>query len=249
MTATGDIGVEAFLSTRWREAMQAALERNAGELLSGLAHNLHNYAHSFSMQMELLNNAWQRNPKSPLWSQKRSFERMTAFSSDFFSECSSLSDRPFYARFKPDSIDISSFLDWLQGFWRHNLFFKHHMQVDISLAQDVPKQVSLTPGGLLYCLEEGLKNGMESLAGTGGSQENFQIYLQIATGKEGLEFALHTPTSLDPGIDPWQVGTSTKPDHLGLGLPLLRIGCREMGWDCRLSDDDRSTTLSFTVPQ
>jgi hypothetical protein len=173
---------------------------------------------------------------------------LTGFSSEFSSACAILSNRNVFTQFEPDRIDLVPFLDWLQAFWRHNLFFKHRIQLEISLDQEVPEQVLLFPGGLVYCLEEGLKNGMEPLVETGGNQANFHFQLKVTAGREGLEFALHTPTSLDPSLDHWQAGTSTKPGHLGLGLPLLRIGCREMGWQCRLSGDSSSTTLSFTVP-
>ncbi len=248
MMHEGEIGIQTFLSTRWQKAMQAALERNAGELMPGLAHNLHNYAHSFSMQMELLYNAWQQNPEASLSSQQRSLQRMTGFSSDFSSACAILSNRNIFTQFEPDRVDLVPFLDWLQAFWRHNLFFKHRIQLDISLGQEVPEQVYLHPGGLVYCLEEGLKNGMESLAEAGGNQANYHFQLKVTAGREVLEFVLQTPTSLDPSLDHWQVGSSTKTGHLGLGLPLLRIGCREMDWECRLSGDSSLTTLSFTVP-
>lgn len=248
MTYEGEIGIQAFLSARWQEAMLAALERNAGALMPGLAHNLHNYAHSFSMQMELLHNAWQRNPEASLSSQKRSLQRMIGFSSDFSSACAILSNRNVYTRFEPDRFDLLPLLDWLQAYWGHNLFFKHRIQLDISVGQEVPEQVLLLPGGLVYCLEEGMKNGMEPLAETGGNQANFHFQLKVGAGREGLEFALHTPTFLDPSLDHWQAGTSTKTGHLGLGLPLLQIGCREMGWDCRLSGDSCSTVLSITIP-
>jgi len=161
--------------------MRVALARNAGALIPGLVHNLHNFAHSLSMQMEMWESILVKNPDLPFSAQQRSFQRMTRTCSDFAADCSILSQRSDYSGFEPAFVLLSPALDWIKDFW--------------------------------------------------------------------INFALRSPTALDQGIDPWQAGSSTKPGHLGFGLPLLRIGCREMGWTCALTGDARATTLSFAVPR
>ncbi|MGM0759653.1 MAG: hypothetical protein ACQEUB_08090 [Thermodesulfobacteriota bacterium] len=240
--------LEAFIVSRWKEALRAALNRNAGETLSGLVHNLHNYAHSLAMQMEMFNNVFEQSPSTPLSSQKRSLQRMTGLSLDFTQECSTLSLRASYTGCEPTCIELPEFLDWIQGFWRQNLFFKHHVQFHIHIGNEVPKHVHIAPGGLVYFLEEGMKNGLEALAGTPKNPQEVVCNLEVTREQGGLQLVLSTPTALDPSIDPWHVGSSTKNGHLGLGLPLLRICCREMGWKCRLTGDDQSTALSCALP-
>ncbi|MFO7878227.1 MAG: hypothetical protein R6U55_16795 [Desulfovermiculus sp.] len=248
MTAQDNSGFEAFLSTRWQEAVHAALARNAGELVAGLVHNLHNYAHTFSMQMEMWNYALQRNPSASISSQQRSLQRMTALSSDFTHECSVLGDRTFYTGLEPTSIQLSSALHWLESFWRHNLFFKHHVQLDIHMGVQALTHLTIRPGMLIYGLEEGIKNGVESLTGTMEGQKVFHFDLEVTASSSFLSFILRSPTALDQSIDPWQAGTSTKEGHFGLGLPLLQIGCQKMGWNCQLHGDDRSTSLHLALP-
>jgi hypothetical protein len=248
MTAQGNTGFDTFLVPRWQAAVHAALARNAGELMAGLVHNLHNYAHTFSMQMEMWNSAQQRNPSASIFSQQRSLQRMTALSSDFARECSVLGDRSLYTGLEPSSIQLSSALNWLEGFWKHNLFFKHYVQLDIKMEGDTPAHLTIRPGMLIYGLEEGIKNGVESLTGTVEGQKVFNFDLEVTAKNACLNFTLRTPTVLDHSIDPWQAGASTKTDHLGLGLPLLQIVCRKMGWNCQLRGDDQSTSLHLALP-
>lgn len=248
MTTQGNTGFDVFLSPRWQEAVHAALARNAGELIAGLVHNLHNYAHTFSMQMDMWNNALQRNPNAPMSSQQRSLQRMTALSSDFSQECSVLGQRTFYAGLEPASIELSSALHWLETFWRHNLFFKHHVQLDINMGAHALTSLTIRPGMLIYGLEEGIKNGVESLTGKKESQKVFHFDLEVTASSSSLRLTLRSPTALDQSIDPWQAGTSTKEGHFGLGLPLLQVGCRKIGWDCQLCGDDQSTSLHLALP-
>jgi len=248
MIAKDNPALEAFIFARWKECLRAALNRNVGEILSGVVHNLNNYAHSLSMQMEVFNNVSERSPSTPLSSQKRSLQRMTGLSTDFTQECSTLSHRASYTECEPTCIDLPIFLDWLQNFWRHNLFFKHHVQFHIHMDDQVPKHIDIVPGGLVYFLEEGMKNGLEALADTPKKDQEVRCDLEITRDQGDLQFVLSTPTVLNPCIDPWHVGSSTKNGHLGLGLPLLRICCREMEWKCRLIGDDQSTALSCALP-
>jgi hypothetical protein len=241
--------INDFISANWPYLMREALDRNAGHLLPGLVHNLHNYAHSFSMQMEMWDMALEKNPNCPFSGQQRSLQRMTNSCSDFATECSILSQRSRYTEFEPTFISFASALDWIKSFWKHNLFFKHFVHLEIVFGDSIPDGVTLRPGGFIYALEEGLKNALESMNIRKKEVGVFVLHLDVMAEKECINFALRSPTALDQSIDPWQAGSSTKPGHLGFGLPLLRIGCREMGWYCRLTGDDRSTVLSFAVPR
>ncbi|MFP4258742.1 MAG: hypothetical protein ACLFRE_07035 [Desulfovermiculus sp.] len=248
MTTQGNTSFDTFLSLQWQAAVHAALARNAGELMAGLVHNLHNYAHTFSLQMDMWNNALQRNPNASISSQQRSLQRMTALSSDFNQECSVLGQRTFYTCLQPTSFQLSSALHWLESFWQHDLFFKHRVQLNINMGAHALNSLTIRPGLLIYGLEEGIKNGVESLNGEEEGQKVFQFDLDVIANSSSIRFTLRSPTVLDQSIDPWQAGTSTKTDHLGLGLPLLQIVCRKMGWNCQLRGDDQGTNLVLAVP-
>jgi hypothetical protein len=240
--------LDTYLSRAWAELVLAALNRNAGQLLPGLGHNLHNYAHAFSMQMEMWSAAMGKTPDLPFSSQQRSLQRMVDMSTSFSRECRILSKRTEYTTLEPVSIHLPSVLDWLPEFWRHNLLFKHHVRFEVTLSGRIPEDITLRPAGLLYALEEGIKNAVESLGSWPQLQGEFSLALDVAEDNGWIAFALSSPTQLDPSIAPWQAGASTKPGHMGLGLPLLRICCHNLGWQCRLSGDDQTTTLLVAIP-
>ena len=237
------------LKAHWQTWVLSILNQNTGGLLGGLVHNLHNHAHTLSMQAEMWEHSLSKAPDAPASSLQRSFQRIQTLSSEFSGECRTLSERTHLQSFEPALLPVHNTLEWLKKFWVHNLFFKHHVQFMIQQDKQVPQAVTLPPAPFVFCLEEGLKNALEALppeaAHTG---QPSPLHLDILMTSSGMDFELTSPTSLTTSLDPWQPGVSSKTGHLGLGLPLLWICCEHMGWQCDLQGDPKSTTLRLVIP-
>ncbi|MFO8032921.1 MAG: hypothetical protein R6U22_10285 [Desulfohalobiaceae bacterium] len=227
--------------------IQHYLLKNAGEMLPGLSHNLQNYVHAFRMQLELWEQRSQQGSDQLLAQSPKAMGRLQQTSQDLGSFCELLEQRSFYTALDKSPVHLERFCSWLRDFWKHNLFFKHQIQLELYTEGISGLSLLLPPYALTMCLEEVLKNALQACA-LDNPQGEFQFRLQAEKQEQAVLINLISPTQPPQDLDPWEAGSSSKNGHLGLGLYLVQYLCRTQNWSCSLESNQQQTCFSLQIP-
>jgi hypothetical protein len=222
----------------WFALAKHYLQATAGELLSGTIHNINNHLHVLDMQVELLNNKMDSIQAGETQGLEKRLTRLSQASKGISDLIQETGKRQFYLQTESSQVDISEFLHWQYNFWGNNLFFKHHINLELDIASESPSSLQMPPCLLTFCIEQALKNALEAC--TADNAETLELRIAVQPYHSGLSITLFSPTELpqneeSSSLDPWEPGSSSKPGHLGLGLPLINHCAQAAGWECELS--------------
>jgi C4-dicarboxylate-specific signal transduction histidine kinase len=217
------------------------LQANAGSLLPGMVHNHQNAVHSLSMQTEMLSAELNASRTH------KALNRLATLSRKLIQDYDQLGKRELFTQQSPTQVHMGQFAHWLAHFWTNNLFVKHHVQLNIEVGPDTPQSVYLCPYRLTLCVEEALKNALEGCAQQ-TSHERHQLWLTISRDASAISLVLVSPTSLAEGLDPFAEFSTTKEQHLGLGLALARHCSSQSGWSVSLTPDKGRAAFQLTIP-
>jgi signal transduction histidine kinase len=148
-------------------------------------------------------------------------------------------------------IDVNNVIKNELEIGRNNLFFKHNVHLELTLAENLPL-VNMVYGDLSYCLDAVLWNAIESLE----SRETKSIYIETKMQNERLQIIVKdTGSGILPKDMPfiYEYGFSTKKDqnteHLGLGLSFTRQIIQDYrGTIVINSEFQEGTTVTLDLP-
>ncbi|WP_291322667.1 hypothetical protein [Desulfonatronospira sp.] len=222
--------------------MQAGL----GDMFSGSIHNLSNHVQILDMQLNMLNSLLEKDPEDK---SSRIFEKVDCLSRELSGLRSSLrcnSEYSYYTRKEPAQVNVDQYIKWFLAFRRNCLYFKHKIlcrpQVE---RRDI--NLDLPPFYLTICLDQGIRNALEEFRIKAPEQDNDLVFHAGPAGTGGAVFLIISKTRLQD-IDPWEVGSSSKPGHLGMGLPLVEHLCRRLGWQVTLQANEEDTRFQLQIP-
>jgi hypothetical protein len=231
---------------QWVAFADLYLAANSGGFLPGMAHNLNNSCHVMDLQLELLNTKLNgTGPEFPPDLEKR-IKRISSASKDHLHILENIGNRFFFTQKEQVQINPLSYLQWLIAHWRHDLFFKHRIEIELSIAPDCPN-LDLPPYFLTLCLEEPLKNANEACFES-NPNGTFNYTITCAKFREGIRFELSTPSPLTLAEDPFQPGAGTKSDRLGLGLSLVSHFSGLAGWRAMLTPREQGVLYTLEIP-
>jgi len=231
----------------WRMLARTYLAANAGRQLPGMTHNANNFCHVLEMQLELFQNKIQRNPALAAGELAPKFSRLTQAVDRIAGILKDNEQHTFYTEETPNLLDIPLFIAWLNRFWTCNLFFKHKLTKNIICPDSLPA-LHLPPFILTLSLDEALKNAIEACADNDLHAQQ-EITLEIAPHVRGAAFILVSPSTLPKDLDPWADGSTSKPNHLGLGLPMVKALAEQVGWSVYLTTEGEKTTFRLEIPE
>lgn len=217
-----------------------------GRKVNGLIHNLNNYIHVVDMQMSMLVAKAGSAGEQPLSSYEGKLSKSAAGMSRIVKALQNNGQCSFYAQKEPAQINIADFLAWLLEFWNNDLFFKHKIFSELNVeAESINLLVS--PFHLTVCLEQGIKNVLEAYQEIDEPGNN-RLLINADVLDENVNIEILSFTSI-PDLNPWEEGSSTKPGHLGMGLPVAAFVANDMGWNVDLHCDGEKTVYSVLIPR
>jgi hypothetical protein len=231
----------------WHILARTYLMANAGRQIPGMTHNANNFCHVLEMQLELFQNKIKRDPTIAAKELAPKFSRLTQAVDRLTSMLKDNELHTFYTEENINVIDIPPFIAWLNRFWTSNLFFKHKLTKDIICADNLPA-LKIPPYILTLSMDEALKNAVEACAARSPKTQQ-PITLEVAPHAQGVAFMLTSPTGIKENFDPWLEGSTTKPGHLGLGLPMVKALAEQVGWSVDLVTDGEKTTFRLAIPE
>ena len=231
----------------WRMLARTYLAANAGRQLPGMTHNANNFCHVLEMQLELFQNKIQRNPALAAGELAPKFSRLTQAVDRIAGILKDNEQHTFYTEETPNLLDIPLFIAWLNRFWTCNLFFKHKLTRHIICPDNLPV-LRIPPYILTLSMDEALKNIIEACTDKDPNKQQ-EMTLEITPHKEGAAFILTGPSTLPENLDPWGEGTTSKPGHLGLGLPMVKVLTEHVGWSVDLETDGEKTIFRLEIPE
>ncbi len=218
-----------------------------GDMFSGMLHNLNNHVQILEMQHCMLKSRLESRPQAPASEYAEKMERFSRELSVLAGNVHTNSEYVYYTRKEPAQINLGrQYADWILDFWRNNLHFKHRMNCTAQVeCRDV--NLELPPFCLTICLEQGIRNAVEDFRFRDPEQER-EMALHISSyGEGGAFFRVDSQTALDEP-SPWEEGSSSKPGHLGMGLPVVRYICSCMGWSVDLKSKGNETRFELQIP-
>jgi hypothetical protein len=233
-------------SPQWAALADLYLAANSGGSLPGLTHNLNNSSHVVDLQLELLQTKLSGSAAAFPPDLEKRINRISSASKDLLHLLENIGHRFFFTQKEQVQINLQFYLQWLIAHWRNDLFFKHRVEMELTIEPDCPN-LDLPPFLLTLCLEEPLKNANEACQGS-DPDGNFVYGLDCAKYEEGIRFELSSPSRLTLSEDPFEPGTSTKPDRLGLGLALVRHFSTLAGWNATLTQRDEGVRFVLEIP-
>jgi hypothetical protein len=231
----------------WMNLARTYLSANAGRQIPGMTHNANNFCHVLEMQLELFQGKINRQPDMLA---AELLPKCTRLSQAVGKLAEILKDNEQLSFFTDEGvamIDLSQFMDWVDRFWTNNLFYKHKLVKTLTCEESVPT-LQLPPFILTLAIDEALKNAIEAckIKNPGGPHN---VHMGIAPHKKGAVLTLTSPTTFPNDLDPWQEYATTQPDHLGLGLPMVRFLADQAGWQVDLATDGEKTTFRLEIPE
>ncbi len=231
----------------WTILARTYLAANSGRQILGMTHNANNFCHVLEMQLELFRNKIKRQPTLEAGELVPKFSRLTQAVEKLAAILKDNELHTFYTEEETMLIDVVPFIEWFTRFWNNNLFFKHKITTTITCADNLPP-LKLPPFVLTLCLDEALKNVVEACS-LKNPKEQHGCSLDVQPQGRGVVFSLTSPTPCPTAFDPWAEGTTSQPDHLGLGLPMARALAENEGWHLALTGDAETTTFQLKIPE
>ncbi len=228
--------------------VQLYLMANSGALLPGMVHNLQNHVHTLQIQVELCQQMHSSSAGLSAEKTQKALSRMERSSHELAVFCRQAESRAYYTALEDNLLDLRQFCTWQKDFWMNNLFYKHHVLLELDLSNCNGYTLLLPPYALTLCLEEGLKNALEACQAQ-DPQGSFQIQLQLERTSQEIIMELTSPTALGTELDPWQPGASSKHNRPGLGLNLVEFICKKHSWHCSLDAHQDHTCYKLYIPR
>lgn len=225
--------------SRWINLARLYLDAAGGRYLPGMIHNANNFCHIISMATELLRTGTGSDPDAKL---TKIADADTGLQAIFNTAVYRSQLLDCVSRKTGIAEVIQNELD----FYHNCLFFKHHIQIELSVPRSLP-HVTLPPMALLYCLEAGIDNAVEACEATGHPGVH-ELPVAVSDEGEGMRISVTSPTTLPEDLDPFSPETGSKPDRPGMGLTIARRLCQELGWTVSLFGNDESSTYSLRIP-
>jgi hypothetical protein len=231
----------------WMNLARTYLFANAGRQIPGMTHNANNFCHVLEMQLELFQGKISRQPDMQA---AELLPKCTRLSQAVGKLTEILRDNEQLSFFTEESIamiDLGQFMGWVDRFWTNNLFYKHKLVKTLVCDESVPT-LQLPPFILTLAIDEALKNAIEAckIKNPGGQHD---LGMQITPHERGAAFTLTSPTTFPKDLDPWEEYATTQPDHLGLGLSMVRFFAAQVGWQVDLATDGEKTTFRLEIPE
>lgn len=233
-------------SERYMALAEMYLMDGLGRKVNGLIHNLNNHIHVVDMQMSMLVAKAGSMGDQPLSTFEGKLSKSAKGMSRIVKVLQSNGQCSFYAQKEPAQINVSGFFAWLLQFWENDLFFKHRVVSELNV-EDEGLNLLLSPFHLTVCLEQGIRNVLEAYQEIDEPGNN-RLLINAAVFGENVNIEILSFTGI-PDLNPFQEGSSSKPGHLGMGLPVAAFVARDMGWKVDLYCDGEKTVYSVLIPR
>lgn len=217
-----------------------------GRKVSGLIHNLNNYIHVVDMQMAMLVAKAGSSGDQPLAAFESKLSKSAKGMSRIVKALQNNGQCSFYAQKDPAQINIADFLEWLMQFWENDLFFKHKVSCELNV-KEVSLNLLVSPFHLTVCLEQGIRNVLEAYQEIDDPDRN-RLLISVDVLDENVNIEILSFTGI-PDLNPWEEGSSSKPGHLGMGLPVAAFVAKDMGCTIDLHGDGEKTVYSVLIPR
>lgn len=216
------------------------LDATGGRFLPGLIHNANNSCHIIALATELLRAGPGQNLDTKL-------DKITGAENGLQTVFNTAVSRSQLMDSTPAEVHLPDFVQSELDFFHNCLFFKHHIQAQVTVAPHL-KPVTLPPVAFLYCLEAAIVNAVEACqpAELPGS---LMLGVDIGQEGDGVRVSVTSPTTLPAEIDPFAPGATTRKDHPGMGLTIAQNLCTQLGWSVSLKGDATSCTYTLTIPR
>ncbi|GAU08827.1 ATP-binding protein [Desulfoplanes formicivorans] len=230
----------------WLHLARTRVLANAGGQIPGMTHNANNFCHVLEMQLELFRGKIHRQPDMPAADLLPKFDRLTQAVNKL---AEMLRDNELHSFFMDEEvtmIDVGQFMEWVDRFWTNNLFYKHKIIRDMAIHDSLPT-LQLPPFLLTLTVDEALKNAVEACMDKDpGGQHN--LGFEMAPLGQGIVCTLTSPTTFPHDLAPFEEHATTRPDHFGLGLPMVKFFADQAGWNLDLTTTGEQTTFRLEIP-
>lgn len=217
-----------------------------GQRVHGLVHNLNNHIHVVDMQLAMLVARSDSSGDEPLGDYKQKIFRLASGVSRMVDSLHRNGQCSFFAQKSQAQINVKDYLEWILAFWQNDLFFKHKMFCEL-IIENHDTNLQIPPFHLTLCLDQAIRNALEACQEMNPDAEHKMI-LEAASKDRGVSLAVNSFTRI-PEIDPWSEGASSKPGHLGMGLPVSAFLAGRMGWEIDLQCSGGETRFLISIPE
>ncbi|WP_028575637.1 hypothetical protein [Desulfonatronovibrio hydrogenovorans] len=217
-----------------------------GGKINGLIHNLNNFIHVVDMQLSMLVAKSGSSPKEPLGKFQDKLSRSAGGTAKMVAALHKNGQCAFYSQKSPVQINVAEYIGWLIEFWENDLYFKHKITCEQDTGAD-DINILVPAFHLTLCLEQGIRNAVEAYQEMDGSRES-RIVIRAALQGEGIDLSVSSRTRM-PDLDPWLEGSSSKPEHLGMGLPVSAYAAGLLGWKLDLQTGNEEVTFKVSIPK
>ena len=217
-----------------------------GEMFSGMLHNLNNHVQILEMQHSMLKSRLESGPQTPIQEYAQKIEHFSREITGLAENVHTNAEHVYYTRKDQAQVNMGQYVDWLMNFWRNNPYFKHRVNCTVQVqSRDI--NLELPPFCLTLCLEQGIRNAVEDYTLLYPDQERSLALHAESSGDKGAFFRIVSQSELrEP--EPWKEGSSSKPDHLGMGLPVVEYICNCMGWEVELRNKQDEAWFELKIP-
>jgi len=216
-----------------------------GKKVKGLIHNLNNHVHVADMYLSMLASRSASSGDQPLAGFKDKLSRAAGATARIVGSLQENGQLTFFSQKNQALINIRDYLEWLLEFWKNDLFFKHEISCEL-IFENHDINLRVIPYYLTLCLEQGIGNAVEAYQETGLTNKH-KLLIYVVSEKKRLDLTVKSFTQV-PDLNPWLEGSSSKPGHLGMGLPLSAYLAESMGWHIDLQGGRSETNLLISVP-
>ncbi len=216
-----------------------------GQKMHGLIHNLNNQVHVMHLQVAMLEARSDSSGDEPLSGFKDKIAKFARSTSKIVDILQKNGQCSFFSQKSQNQINIRDYLDWLVEFWDNDLYFKHNISCELFI-EDSGINLQIPPFYLTLCLEQGISNAVEAYQAAGPAGKH-KLLINVSKKNKGMDLSISSFTEV-PNLDPWLAGSSSKPGHLGMGLPLSAFLAGRMGWKIDLQTSSNKTQLMISIP-
>ncbi len=218
-----------------------------GEMFYGMLHNLNNHVQVLEMQHSMLESRLESGSQAFSQEYAEKMQRLSREISGLAENMQTNSEHVYYTRKEPAQVNLAQYVDWMLKFWRNNLHFKHRVKCTAQV-KSLDINLELPPFCLTLCLEQGIRNAVEDFMLHYPEQDREMVLHTASFGEQGGLLRIVSQSELrEP--DPWNEGSSNKPGHLGMGLPLVEYICSCMGWEAAIESKNNETCFELKIPE
>lgn len=216
-------------------------ENLCAKMFPGSIHNLNNFLHLIKMQLSLTKQKIKQ--KKELDNLEKKIEQVEGVEKKIDLFLNIIKERDFYVSFDSSPIELAAFLNWLQDYWQNHLLFKHQVQLYV---ENNLSKINIIPFLLTFSLEQGLLNALEEIK---DNNSDNKIYLTLDKNNSFLQVELTSLTTLTVK-DPFAPFVSTKENHLGLGLTLVKklLELYKGSASIQTNSEKHTTSLTLSIP-